>query len=568
MLKKNNQTKVLFAFDTLSCKKYFILYNFLLPLNIITKDVRNVSVFNLKKKKIHYVFTYYFSTIKNIDKNTVQFSFTNGSLDVYIRNGDLSQEPCDAIVNPTNISMSPDGGLDSLIHQSMGQFFTDQVVAIHKDRKTNSCPHGQSRIFIAKFNRDEEDPRFVISTVGPVYSEEEKDRASFLLTSCYYTSLALANIYQLHSIAYPAISCGANRFPPDAAARIAIDAVRNHSYNVKDVRFVLYEREIFDTFVQEWTKYAQKINKEANITDYEIDESVINTYESNDKSKTSLKPTDRLCVLCKERKLPIDRQLLCLHCSELKRSEVFNKLLSRLREAADKSFSDLQHECEILKPVLKSYPLVYNPSLVFIQSIHQRDPVAEHYVQTYCDKSVRNTIPMAVVGDGNCFYNAFVRLGGVNTITDGSSLTPIELRARNIIELVLNKNTYVEQYSHLSFILDDFGKYVTEEMVHDTNYASVWDFFSIPTVLNINLFSIYPRVNGKDDIQCDFLNNKLYIPLTTEDDNDNKKDHQEATVSCKEVRLLFSHCNKPLLGISKNQKQWSPNHFVPLLNFR
>ena len=55
--------------------------------------------------------------------------------------------------------MCPDGGLDSLIHQSMGQFFTDQVVAVHKEMKNNSCPHGQSRIFIAKFTREENDAR-------------------------------------------------------------------------------------------------------------------------------------------------------------------------------------------------------------------------------------------------------------------------------------------------------------------------------------------------------------------------------------------------------------------------
>ena len=68
-----------------------------------------------------------------MNENTTRFSFTNGSLDVYIRNGDLSKETCDAIVNPTNVSMSPDGGLDTRIHETMGQFFTDQVVAIHKE---------------------------------------------------------------------------------------------------------------------------------------------------------------------------------------------------------------------------------------------------------------------------------------------------------------------------------------------------------------------------------------------------------------------------------------------------
>ncbi len=515
----------------------------------------------------YYLFIYLFSKIEKIDDNTTHFNFTNGSLDVYIRNDDLSKEPCDAIVNPTNVSMNPDGGLDNLIHQSMGQFFTDQVVAIHKEMKTNSCPHGQSRIFIAKFNREENDARFVISTVGPVYTEADKERAAFLLKSCYYTSLALANLYQLSSIAYPAISCGANQYPPHEAARVAIESIRNYSYNVKDVRFVLYDRSIYNIFVQEWTDYAIKVNREANITDQISD----NTSESSQKSKipppVPQKPSARYCVLCKERQLPIDRQLLCLHCSNLTRPEIFNNFLSRLRAAGEKSYDELRHECQVLKPVLKSYPLVYNPGQIFDQSIHQRDPVAEHYLQNYCDKPYRNSVPMAVVGDGNCFYNAFVKLGGVGTTTDASTLTPVELRARNIVELVLNIDLYRSQYSHLSAILDDFEEYVRKEMVHDTNYAAVWDFFSIPTVLNIELVSVYPKVNGKDDLLCQYLNNQLYIPLSEENGVDNQKKNTEASTAFKGVKLFFSHCNKPNFGLTKNKKEWTPNHFVPLLNF-
>jgi len=464
--------------------------------------------------------------------------------------------------------MSPDGGLDARIHQNMGEFFTDQVVAIHKKMKTNSCPHGQSRIFIAKFDPREDEARFVISTVGPVYSEAEKERATFLLTSCYYTSLALANLYQLSSIAYPAISCGANNFPPNEAAQVAIESVRNYSYNVKDVRFVLYERSIYDIFVQEWTDYARKVNKEANITDETSD----STSEPSPKSKTPPpippKPSARHCVLCKDRQLPIDRQLLCLYCSELPRPEVFNNFLSRLRIAAKKSYDELQHECQLLKPVLNSYPLVYNPAQIFDQSIHQRDTVAEHYLQNHCDKYFRNSIPMAVLGDGNCFYNTFVKLGGVGTTTDASTLTSVELRARNVVELVLNIDTYTSQYNQLTPCLDNFEKYVREEMVCDTNYAAVWDLLSIPTVLNIQLISVYPKVNGDEDFNYKSLNFKLFIPLSEENSVNNQGKKTETMTVPKEVKLLFSHCNRPIAGFSKTKQVWTPNHFVPLLNYR
>ena len=206
----------------------------------------------------------------------------------------------------------------------------------------------------------------MINTVGPVYSHEEKERAAFLLKSCYYTSLALANLYQLSSIAYPAISCGANHYPSDEAARVAIESVRNYSYNVKDVRFVLYEREIYETFVQVWTDYAQKVNQEANVTDQTTIESVSQPPpKSKQPPPVPPKPSARCCVLCKHQKLPADRQLLCLICSELTRPELFNLFLANLRAAGDKSFDDLRSECQLLKPILKSHPLTYNPAQKF-----------------------------------------------------------------------------------------------------------------------------------------------------------------------------------------------------------
>src|SRR5262249_50726057 len=46
-----------------------------------------------------------------------------------------------------------------------------------------------------------------------------------LLASCYRTALALAAEQSLSSIAFPAISTGVYRFPPERAARIAVGTV-------------------------------------------------------------------------------------------------------------------------------------------------------------------------------------------------------------------------------------------------------------------------------------------------------------------------------------------------------
>ena len=46
-----------------------------------------------------------------------------------------------------------------------------------------------------------------------------------LLASCYRTALSLAAGNRLASIAFPAISTGIYRFPPERAARIAVSTV-------------------------------------------------------------------------------------------------------------------------------------------------------------------------------------------------------------------------------------------------------------------------------------------------------------------------------------------------------
>jgi O-acetyl-ADP-ribose deacetylase (regulator of RNase III) len=67
--------------------------------------------------------------------------------------------------------------------------------------------------------------RWVIHTVGPVWRGGTQDEAG-LLASCYRRSLEVADGLGARSIAFPAISTGLYRFPPAAAAAIAVQALR------------------------------------------------------------------------------------------------------------------------------------------------------------------------------------------------------------------------------------------------------------------------------------------------------------------------------------------------------
>ena len=134
---------------------------------------------------------------------------------IKIIQGDITKLTIDAIVNAANKSLLGGLGVDGAIHQAAGP----QLLA--ECRQLHGCETGQ-----AKITKGYKLPaKFVIHTVGPIYSGSKQDNE--LLKDCYINSLDLAKDHNLHSIAFPAISTGAYGFPAAPAAHIAFAAVRN-----------------------------------------------------------------------------------------------------------------------------------------------------------------------------------------------------------------------------------------------------------------------------------------------------------------------------------------------------
>lgn len=162
--------------------------------------------------------------------------------DITLHQGDITQQPVDAIVNAANSSLMGGGGVDGAIHQAGGPAILEECKRIREDRHPEGLPTGQAVATTA----GNLTARWVIHTVGPVYAKG--DDRSGLLASCHTESLRVADELGAKSVAFPAISTGVYGYPLDEAASVAVNAVRNADAQLEEVRFVLFDAEAYEAF--------------------------------------------------------------------------------------------------------------------------------------------------------------------------------------------------------------------------------------------------------------------------------------------------------------------------------
>lgn len=173
-----------------------------------------------------------------------------GNKEIIIKQGDITEEASDAIINPANQHLQHGGGAAAAICQKAGPILQKQSNEIIK--KIGLLPTGKAVItdsgnLLCKY---------VIHTVGPRMGEGNEAKK---LKKAIWSSLTLSELYNLASVSLPAVSSGIFGFPKDQCAKIllqtSIEFLNQQDLTLTTIVMCNRDRETYQLFVEEAKKY-------------------------------------------------------------------------------------------------------------------------------------------------------------------------------------------------------------------------------------------------------------------------------------------------------------------------
>ncbi len=164
-----------------------------------------------------------------------------------LKEGDITKEEVEAIVNAANPSLMGGGGVDGAIHRAGGPEILKECIKIAEEIG-GRLPRGEAVATTAGNLK----AQYVIHTAGPIWSGGEQGEAT-VLRNCYLNSLSKGLSLGVKTIAFPSISTGVYGYPVELASRVAIQAVLDflkEKDGYEEVRFVLFDNRTYQAYLQ------------------------------------------------------------------------------------------------------------------------------------------------------------------------------------------------------------------------------------------------------------------------------------------------------------------------------
>ncbi len=184
----------------------------------------------------------------------VILKFNIGGATLVIKQGDITQEDVEAIVNAANPSLMGGGGVDGAIHRAGGPEILQECIKIAKEIG-GRLPRGEA---VATTGGNLK-AKYVIHTAGPIWHGGESQEPE-VLRSCYLNSLAKGLSLGVKTIAFPSISTGVYGYPVELASPVALQAVVDflkEKDGYDEVRFVLFDERTYREYCQAAERVAE-----------------------------------------------------------------------------------------------------------------------------------------------------------------------------------------------------------------------------------------------------------------------------------------------------------------------
>jgi len=190
--------------------------------------------------------------IATVEQIVATIPVSNSSTTILIVQGDIVQQPVDAIVNAANSTLIGGAGVALAIQKAAGE---KEFKAYIKKHYPKGCPTGTACI-MPSLNLAKGRIAWIINAVGPHGRNENRAQ---LIKSVYRESLNFSQDEQYHitSIAFPAISADIFGYDLEESAPHVIEEVfawiKQNPHVLREIRFVffhdakkaaIYEKEI------------------------------------------------------------------------------------------------------------------------------------------------------------------------------------------------------------------------------------------------------------------------------------------------------------------------------------
>ena len=139
-----------------------------------------------------------------------------------------------AIVNAANETLLGGGGVDGAIHRAAGPGLLAETRILPEHSRGVRCRVGEA-VLTAGHRMA---VPFIIHTVGPRFFQNPDPAEA--LRRAYRSCLAVAAGAGIEAVAFPALSCGVFRYPPEEAAEISISVCSRAPPSIRWIEFVLF----------------------------------------------------------------------------------------------------------------------------------------------------------------------------------------------------------------------------------------------------------------------------------------------------------------------------------------